>query len=104
MPAALIIRGLNNPLALSLDSQDNLYVADTFNHRVLFFEQPLSSNDTTPDRVFGQPNLSSVAPNRGGAISAQGLHFPSGVALDTAGNLYIADSNNHRVLVYLGTR
>jgi sugar lactone lactonase YvrE len=101
MPAALIISGLNNPLALSLDSQDNLYVADTFNHRVLFFEKPLASRNTAPDRVFGQPNLSSTAPNGGGAISAQGLHFPSGVAVDKAGNLYIADSNNHRMLVYL---
>jgi sugar lactone lactonase YvrE len=90
-----------NPLALSLDSQDNLYVADTFNHRVLFFEQPLASGNTAPDRVFGQPDLSGTAPNRGGAISVQGLHFPSGVAVDRAGNLYVADSSNHRALVYL---
>ena len=101
MPATLIIDGLYNPLALALDSQDNLYVADTFNHRVLFYEKPLSTNNTTPDRVFGQPDLNSTAPNAGGSISARTLHYPSGVALDAADNLYVADSNNHRVLVYL---
>jgi sugar lactone lactonase YvrE len=102
MDAALILSGFNNPLAVALDSGDNLYVADSFNHRVLFYEKPLSSGDTTPDRVFGQPNLNSTAPNAGGSISAAGLHFPSGVALDGAGNLYVADSNNHRLLVYQG--
>ncbi|MBI1299542.1 hypothetical protein GC175_31845 [bacterium] len=101
MPSALIINGLNNPVALALDSQDNLYVADTHNHRVLLYEKPLADNDTIPDHVFGQPDLNGVAPNAGGAISAQSLDYPSGVALDTADNLYVADSNNHRVLVFL---
>ena len=103
MNSELIIGNLFNPLALALDSQDNLYVADTFNHRVLFYETPLSSGDTTPDRVFGQLDMNSTEPNAGGAIGADTLHYPSGVALDDADNLYIADSNNHRVLVYLAT-
>ncbi|MEZ4635963.1 MAG: NHL repeat-containing protein [Caldilineaceae bacterium] len=101
MDAKLTIRQVYNPLALALDSQDNLYVADTFHHRVLFYETPLASQDTTPDRVFGQPDLAGTSPNAGGAISADGLHYPSGLTLDSAGNLYVADSNNHRVLVYL---
>ncbi|MBI1297268.1 hypothetical protein GC175_20145 [bacterium] len=101
MDAALIIRELNNPLALALDSQDNLYVADTFNHRVLFYETPLADQDITPDRIFGQPDMAGTDPNRGGNISADTLHYPSGVALDAADNLYVSDSNNHRLLVYL---
>ena len=101
MDAELIIKNLYNPLAVHLDSQDNLYIADTYNHRVLFYEKPLTSKDTTPDRVFGQPNMTSKTPNGGGAISADGLHYPSGVALDKADNLYVSDSRNNRVLVYL---
>ncbi|MBI1297264.1 hypothetical protein GC175_20125 [bacterium] len=101
MPAALLILNLNNPVSLALDSQDNLYVADTFNHRVLFYETPLADQDVTPDRVFGQADLNGTTPNGGGAINAAGLHFPSGVAVDAADNLYVADSNNHRVLVYV---
>ncbi len=101
MDAALIIRNLFNPLDLALDSQDNLYVADTFNHRVLFYETPLASGDTTPDQVFGQPDMDGGEPNAGGSISAESLHYPSGVAVDGADNLYVSDSQNHRVLVYL---
>lgn len=101
MTATLIIGGVNNPLALALDSQDNLYVADSFHHRVLFYAKPLSSGNVEPDRVYGQPNLVSVQPNAGAAISAVGLRYPSGVAVDGADNLYVSDSNNHRVLVYL---
>ncbi len=101
MPASLLIQGLFNPLALHLDSQDNLYVADTFNHRVLFYATPLTSKETTPDRVFGQPDMDGTDPNAGGSISADTLHYPSGLTLDEDDNLYVSDSQNHRVLVYL---
>lgn len=103
MDAALIIRDIFNPLGLALDSADNLYVADTFNHRVLFYETPLSSGNTIPDGLFGQPDMNSTDPNAGGDISADTLHYPSGVTLDDADNLFVADSNNHRVLVYLAS-
>jgi len=100
MAADLLFGGVYNPLDLLLDQNDNLYVADTFNHRVLFYENPLSGGDTIPDRVFGQADLNSTAPNAGGTISADTLHYPSGLAMDSTGNLYVADSNNHRVLVF----
>ncbi len=75
-------------------------MADTFNHRVLFYEKPLASRNITLDRLFGQPDMLSVQPNRGGAISADGLHYPSGVAVDGVDNLDVSDSQNHRVPVY----
>lgn len=101
MPAELVFGGVYNPLDLLLDSADNLYVADTFNHRVLFYQKPLTSGDTSPDRVFGQVDLKTTTPNAGGAISANTLHYPSGLVMDSTGNLYVADSNNHRLLLFL---
>lgn len=111
MAAALIIQDsgdlkvecqtLCNPLALALDSQDNLYLLDSFYHRVLFYQTPLTSGDTVPDKVIGQANFTSHAPNRGGAVSASGFNFPSGLVIDGADNLYVADSQNHRILIFL---
>jgi sugar lactone lactonase YvrE len=95
------ITGLFNPLGLLVDAQDNLYVADSRNHRVLVYEGPVLSGDSTPDRVYGQPDFESIAPNQGGPITADTLNFPTGVTIDKAGNLYVADTFNHRVLVYL---
>ena len=100
MAADLVFGWVDNPLALLLDQADNLYVADTFQHRVLFYEKPLAGGDTIPDKIFGQADLNTIEPNAGGAISANTLHYPSGLAMDQAGNLYVADSNNHRVLIF----
>lgn len=101
MSPATAILGVVNPLAVLVDGQDNLYVSDALNHRVLFYEGPVVGGDTTPDKVYGQPNLSSVEPNQGGLPTAVSLNFPAGLAMDEAGNLYVADARNHRVLVYL---
>lgn len=89
---------LSSPFGLAVDSQGNLYVADRGNHRVLEYDLP-ASGDAIADRVFGQPDFTSNMENAGGR-SASSLKYPGGVALDPAGNLYVADSENHRVLAY----
>ena len=89
--------GLDNPTGVALDSSGNLYVADQSNNRVLFY---LAGN-TTPARVYGQfGSYTSNIQNIGG-LSANGLDAPRGVALDSSGNLYVADLVNNRVLFYL---
>ncbi|MFZ0887492.1 MAG: NHL repeat-containing protein [Candidatus Binataceae bacterium] len=89
--------GLCNPWGVAVDSADNVYIADTGNSRVLEYNTPLSSGDTTADLVFGQ---------NGNGVGRGTLSYPKAVAVDPAGNLYIVDSNagipfgNHRVLEY----
>jgi len=81
---------LNGPMGLALDAAGNLYIADSQNARIR--------------KVSSSGAISTVAgngtPGYGGdgaaATSAQ-LNFPTGVTVDSAGNLFIADFSNNRI-------
>jgi sugar lactone lactonase YvrE len=90
---------LCNPRGVALDSVGNLYVADSANHRILEYDSPLTT-DTVSDRVFGQGGSFNTADCNRGGISANSLCDLRGVALDSVGNLYVADFWNNRVLEY----
>ncbi len=75
----------------------NLYVADALNNRVLEYANP--QTNSIAGRVFGQPNFTTGTANTGGR-GANTLQDPAGVAVDSAGNLYVSDRLNHRVLRY----
>ncbi len=90
------------PFAVACDAGGNLWVADTGNNRVLRFAAN-SLNSTPPppaDTVIGQKDFASYLPDAGGQVSASGLDTPSGLAFDAQGNLYVADSNNSRVVQF----
>jgi uncharacterized protein (TIGR03437 family) len=76
-----------DPLDVALDSKGNLYIADYDNNRIR--EITLDGAIAT---VVGT-GVAGYAGDGGPAVSAL-LYGPSGIALDSAGNLYIADNNN----------
>ena len=80
------------PKAIRCDSQDNIIVVDTENHAVRRID-PASGIVTTiaGGRLGGEGD--------GGPATEAGLDRPHGCDLDQDDNLYIADSNNHRVRV-----
>ena len=88
----------NGPGYAAVDSAGNLYVSDFGNNRVLEYNTP-ATTDAVADRVFGQPNFTTVTVNTGG-ISAQSMASPDGVAVDSADNLYVTDRTNCRILVF----
>jgi uncharacterized protein (TIGR03437 family) len=81
----------------------HLYVADTYNNRVLGFNNFTGAIDgQKADIVIGQPDLLHTTINYPSNVAttpnAQGLSRPSGLAVDSAGNLYVADTLNSRIL------
>ena len=89
------------PQGIALDPHTGrLFVTDTINNRVLSWPDPAAQVNGQPaDLVIGQPNLLEIGSNNGGR-SASSLNLPAGVAVDAQGNLYVADSDNNRVLEY----
>ncbi len=99
---AVSASSMKQPRAVALDSQGNLWVADSGNNRVLHFAAA-SLNNPAPvaaDLVIGQKDFLSSAPDQGTGVSASGFDLPYGVAVDAQGNLYVADANNARVLKF----
>ncbi len=80
-----------------------MYVADTNNNRVLGFKDARAvRNGTFADIVIGQPGMfRSVINYPSNDVlkpTATGLFFPTGVAVDSNGDLFVADWGNGRVL------
>jgi sugar lactone lactonase YvrE len=87
--------GMESPLAVAVDASGRLWVADSFNNRVLRFDNAAAkANGANADAVLGQPNFSSNTPH----LAQNGMDNPSGLVVGAGGALWVADSSNHRVL------
>lgn len=82
---------LDSPQGLALDSAGTLYIADTNNHRIR--KLALSTGLITTIAGTGRAGFSG---ENAAALTAQ-LDTPTALAVDTAGNLYLADTRNQRV-------
>ena len=80
---------LNQPWGVAVDAAGNVYIADTVNNRIRKVANGVIST------VAGNGTL-GYSGDDGPATSAQ-LSWPAGVAVDSAGNLYVADQNNNRI-------
>jgi sugar lactone lactonase YvrE len=111
--------GLKAPAAVALDSNGNLYIADTGNNRVVkvtpagvqtavlsgvaLVNAPSAVAVDTSGNLFvaDTGNNRIVEAPAGGTpiVVGSGLASPSGVATDGAGNLYVADTGNNRIVI-----
>ena len=82
---------LNSPSGLATDRMGNLYIADTMNHRIRMV-------DTAGVITTVAGNGEAGSSGSGGRAADAQLNSPRGIAVDIAGNLYIADTMNHRIL------
>jgi sugar lactone lactonase YvrE len=82
--------GLSYPRGLAIDSSGNLFIADCNNSRI---------RKVTPAGIISTVagiETAGFSGDKGSATSAE-LNHPTGVAIDSSGNLFIADSNNSRI-------
>ena len=81
---------LSYPTSVAVDSDDNIYIADVNNHRI-------RKVDTTGNISTVAGDGASGYGGDGGPATAAQINAPRGVAVDSAGNIYIADTNNQRI-------
>ncbi len=100
---------------MAVDKLGNLYVPDPWNNRILRYDAPFS-NGQDAVAVWGQPDFNHSAANLGNPnvpandtlmladpVGGGTTSFISGVAIDSQGNLWVADNGNNRVLRFPNT-
>ncbi len=111
-PATSRTTGLSSPTGLAVDGHGNLYVVDSANNRILRFPQPFSQTGgpPLPDIAIGQSSFATGGANQGGlsaatlsftvasSSSSAGTALSAFLAFDSAGNLWVSDAGNNRVL------
>ncbi|HWO23673.1 MAG TPA: hypothetical protein VNO30_33255 [Kofleriaceae bacterium] len=78
-----------SPTYVAVDSAGNVYVADEYNHTI--------RKVTAAGVVTTLAGTAGESGNADGTGAAASFYFPSGVAVDSAGNVYVADYFNHTI-------
>ena len=77
-----------------------LYVVDSGNHRVLRWDIMPTDDGEVPGMVLGQDNLDDNEANRMGFVGSGSLFFPMGLHSGDDQHVFVADKDNHRVLIW----
>ena len=78
----------DTPSGIAADSSGNVYVADSFNHSI---------RKITPLGVVSTLAGSGTIGSTDGTGTSASFNTPRGVCVDSSGNIYVADTNNHKI-------
>lgn len=87
--AATASANFNEPYGMAIDGSGNLYVADRANHAI--------RKITSAGQVSTVAGIPTVSGSLDGLPGAAKFNGPQAVALDAAGNIYVADTDNHTI-------
>ncbi len=101
------VGGISGPTGVALDSSDNVYLSDEGNHRIrmvpkttgTYFGQSMTANSMYTIAGTGAQGFLGD----GAAATSAKINGPSALTLDSSGNVYFADYNNHRIRVIAKT-
>jgi streptogramin lyase len=82
------VAAFNTPSGMAIDAAGNLYVADTGNNAI---------RKITPDGTVSTLAGDGLAGDKDGKGAGAQFNGPVGVAVDAAGNVYVADTYNDRI-------
>ena len=78
----------SSPQDVAVDSSGNVYVGDTWSHSI---------RKITPGRVVTTIAGTGSGGDYDGTGTAAQFTYPEGVAVDSSGNVYVADTDNHTI-------
>ena len=87
---------MNSPINIAFDNNNNLWVADHGNNRILGFKYPFGSGGIlNASWVIGQPNFTSTLTGLSSSLLFAGVTY---FCFDNNNNLWVSDSGNNRIL------
>ena len=87
---------LRAPMGLALDSNGNLYIADTGDNAVRVVTKAHTVGPGGLAAAYQSGSIASIASGTAAGVNA--LSSPQGVSVDASGNVYIADTGNNRIV------
>lgn len=82
------------PYDIAVDGSDRIIISERYNNRIVVYTSWPTNNGASPDAVIGQTDWTS----NGTGTTQSTFNEPYGICVDSAGNLWVADLKNHRVL------
>jgi sugar lactone lactonase YvrE len=97
---APLTSALNYPYSISIDSLDNLYIADNNNHRIRMIPKVTGTFfgiSMTANNIYTIAGTGAGGAGIDGAPLSSALNYPWGITIDSLDNLYISEHSSYRI-------